>query len=75
MQHKADAAGVALHPHIKTHKSVWIAEQQRKPGARGITVSKPSEGIAFIPGDERDLLLAYPIVHTEALDELLAVAA
>lgn len=74
MQQKADAAGVALRPHIKTHKSVWIAEQQRKLGARGITVSKPSEGIAFILGGERDLLLAYPVVHADTLTELLAVA-
>lgn len=75
MQQKADAAGVTLRPHIKTHKSVWIAEQQRKLGARGITVSKPSEGIAFILGGERDLLLAYPVVHAETLKEFLAVAA
>ncbi len=75
MQKKADAAGVALRPHIKTHKSVWIAAQQRQLGARGITVSKPSEGIAFILGGERDLLLAYPVVHAAALTELLALAA
>jgi len=75
MQQKADAAGVALRPHIKTHKSVWIAGQQRALGARGITVSKPSEGVAFILAGERDLLLAYPIVHADTLAELLAVAA
>ncbi len=74
MQHKADSAGVTLRPHIKTHKSVWIAEQQRRLGARGITVSKPSEGIAFIEGGERDLLLAYPIVHADSLIALLSAA-
>ena len=75
MQQKADTAGVALRPHIKTHKSVWIAAQQRQLGARGITVSKPSEGVAFILGGARDLLLAYPVVHAEALAALLATAA
>ncbi|MBP2195716.1 alanine racemase [Pantoea cypripedii] len=75
MQQKADAAGVALRPHIKTHKSVWIARQQRALGARGITVSKPSEGVAFILGGERDLLLAYPIVYADTLTALLQVAA
>ncbi|WP_343553462.1 alanine racemase [Pantoea sp.] len=74
MQQKADAAGVTLRPHIKTHKSVWIAEQQRNLGARGITVSKPSEGEPFIRGGESDLLLAYPIVHADTLTELLATA-
>lgn len=75
MQEKADAAGVALRPHIKTHKSVWIAEQQRLLGARGITVSKPSEGVAFIEGGARDLLLAYPVVHADALSALLSAGA
>ncbi|UKY36469.1 alanine racemase [Pantoea dispersa] len=75
MQQKADAAGVALRPHIKTHKSVWIAEQQHQLGARGITVSKPSEGVAFVHGGVRDVLLAYPVVHAAALTELLQLAA
>lgn len=74
MQQKADAAGVTLRPHIKTHKSVWIAQQQRRLGAQGITVSKPSEGIAFIHGGERDLMLAYPVVHADTLGEFLATA-
>ncbi|WP_205960950.1 alanine racemase [Pantoea rodasii] len=74
MQQKADTAGVTLRPHIKTHKSVWIAQQQRQLGARGITVSKPSEGVAFVLGGERDLLLAYPVVHADTLTELLTVA-
>ncbi len=63
MQQKAQAAGVALRPHIKTHKSVWIALQQLALGAQGVTVSKPSEGITFIQGGIRDLLLAYPVVQ------------
>lgn len=75
MQQKADEAGVALRPHIKTHKSVWIARQQRALGARGVTVSKPSEGVAFILSGERDLLLAYPVVLPDTLAELLQVAA
>ena len=71
MQLKADAAGVTLRPHIKTHKSVWIAQRQLALGARGITVSKPSEGIRFIQGGIRDLLLAYPVVQAQSVAELL----
>lgn len=71
MQLKADAAGVTLRPHIKTHKSVWIAQCQLALGARGITVSKPSEGIRFIQGGIRDLLLAYPVVQAQSVAELL----
>lgn len=75
MQHKAQAANVTLRPHVKTHKSVMIARQQRELGAQGITVSKPSEAIAFIRGGERDLLLAYPAIKAETLSDLLQVAA
>lgn len=74
MQRKADAAGVTLRPHIKTHKSVWIAQRQLASGARGVTVSKPGEGISFIQGGIRDLLLAYPIVQAQSVAELLHLA-
>ncbi|MGK3143744.1 alanine racemase [Pantoea sp. C2G6] len=75
MQLKANAAGVALRPHIKTHKSVWIAQRQLESGARGVTVSKPSEGISFIAGGVRDLLLAYPVIRPQSVAELLRLAA
>ena len=63
MQRKASAAGVALRPHIKTHKSVWIAQRQLEYGAQGVTVSKPSAGISFLQGGVHDLLLAYPVLQ------------
>jgi D-serine deaminase-like pyridoxal phosphate-dependent protein len=74
MQAKADAAGVKLRPHIKTHKSVLIAHRQQELGADGITVSKPSEGVSFIKGGARDLLLAYPVVKAESVADLLQQA-
>ncbi|WP_413741192.1 alanine racemase [Sodalis sp. RH15] len=74
MQQKADKAGVGLRPHVKTHKSVAIARRQMALGAVGITVSKPSEGVAFIRGGIVDLLLAYPVVEAESLRELLLEA-
>ncbi|PNK62520.1 MULTISPECIES: alanine racemase [Pantoea] len=75
MQEKASRAGVALRPHIKTHKSLYIARRQRSLGACGITVSKPSEGEVFIRGGERDILLAYPIIRAESIAPLLKLAA
>lgn len=74
MQRKANEAGVSLRPHIKTHKSVWIAQRQLALGARGVTVSKPSEGVTFILGGVRDLLLAYPIVQPQSVADLLRQA-
>ncbi|HEY0208948.1 alanine racemase [Acerihabitans sp.] len=74
MQQKAAAAGVALRPHVKTHKSLDIAHRQLALGAVGITVSKPSEGVVFIRGGVRDVLLAYPVIRAATLEPLLAEA-
>jgi len=75
MQEKASRAGVTLRPHIKTHKSLFIARRQRALGACGITVSKPSEGEVFIRGGERDILLAYPVIRAASVATLLKLAA
>ena len=39
MQHLADTNGVALRPHVKTHKSIKIASNQLSLGACGLTVA------------------------------------
>lgn len=75
MQQRAATGNVRLRPHVKTHKSVAIAQQQIALGAVGITVSKPSEGVVFINGGVRDVLLAYPVVQAESVSALFAVAA
>ena len=62
MQATADAQGVALRPHLKTHKSVEIARLQRARGARGVTVAKPEEAEAFAAAGFEDFRLAYCVV-------------
>jgi len=62
MQARADAAGVALRPHVKTHKAAAIAREQRERGARGLTVVKAEEAEAFVRAGFTDLRLAYPVV-------------
>lgn len=71
MQQRADKAGVLLFPHIKTHKSVVLAERQLALGATGITSSKPAEALVFVERGIPSVILAYPIVRAEALDRLL----
>lgn len=59
----ARSAGVALRPHIKTHKTPQIARLQIAAGAVGITCAKVGE--AEIMVDEagvEDVLLAYPVI-------------
>lgn len=43
----ADARGVALRPHVKTHKSPEIARRQVDAGAAGITVATIGEAEVF----------------------------
>jgi D-serine deaminase-like pyridoxal phosphate-dependent protein len=53
--------GLALRPHIKTHKSPRIAAEQLRRGAAGLTCATPREAeVMSDVGD--DLLLAYPPV-------------
>ncbi|RVB80590.1 MULTISPECIES: alanine racemase [unclassified Mesorhizobium] len=75
MQAIADRHGVALRPHIKTHKSVEIARLQLALGAIGVTASKPSEALPFIQAGAPSLLLAFPIIDAERLRGLSALAA
>jgi D-serine deaminase-like pyridoxal phosphate-dependent protein len=62
MQEKADAGGARLRPHIKTHKSPWIARRQQEVGAEGITVATPGEAEAFFEEGFEDLRVAYAVV-------------
>jgi D-serine deaminase-like pyridoxal phosphate-dependent protein len=53
--------GLALRPHIKTHKSPRIAEQQMRRGAVGLTCATPREAEVMSDVSD-DVLLAYPPV-------------
>lgn len=60
MQNRARQLGVALRPHIKTHKSLEIGERQRRAGAQGITVSTFFEAEAFARAGFNDITWAFP---------------
>jgi D-serine deaminase-like pyridoxal phosphate-dependent protein len=62
MAHVARENGVALRPHVKTHKIPGIARQQLEAGASGITVAKPSEAEVMADGGIEDVFIAYPLV-------------
>ncbi len=66
----AARAGVALRPHIKTHKSPAIALRQLELGARGITVAKIGEAEVMADAGIRDIRIAYPIVGEQKLKRL-----
>jgi D-serine deaminase-like pyridoxal phosphate-dependent protein len=53
--------GVALRPHVKTHKTVGLARIQFAHGARGITVGTLGEAEVMADGGIDDIFLAYPL--------------
>jgi len=61
LQTDLDARGIALRPHVKTHKSVRIARMQLDAGARGLTVGTLGEAEVMASAGLRDLFLAYPL--------------
>ncbi len=71
MQDRANTFGVALRPHIKTHKCIEIANHQLELGARGITCSTLYEVDQFVAAGFNDITLAVPLVpaHIEHILE------
>jgi D-serine deaminase-like pyridoxal phosphate-dependent protein len=67
-------AGVALRPHIKTHKLPEIARMQIDRGAVGIQVAKLGEAEVMINAGMTDVLIGYPIVGTSKIARLVALA-
>lgn len=62
MQNLANASGVKLRPHIKTHKMADVVQLQLEHGAQGITVAKLSEAEAMAETGIMDIFIATEIV-------------
>lgn len=70
MQARADAQGVRLRPHIKTHKSTVLARMQREAGARGVTVATVGEAEHFVCAGFDDIRIAYPVIGQNRLERV-----
>jgi D-serine deaminase-like pyridoxal phosphate-dependent protein len=78
MAARAAALGVALRPHIKTHKCLEIGERQRALGAKGITASTLYEARTFAQHGFDDITWAFPVIlsrleDARAVSELAAL--
>jgi 2-dehydro-3-deoxyphosphogluconate aldolase/(4S)-4-hydroxy-2-oxoglutarate aldolase len=62
MQAYCDEHGVALRPHIKTHKLPQLAQLQLDAGAVGITCQKLGEAEVMADAGVEDILLSFPLV-------------
>src|SRR5215470_13057845 len=56
------AAGVALRPHTKTHKSAWIARRQLRLGAAGVCAAKVGEAEVLVQAGIEDVLITTDLV-------------
>jgi len=66
MARLAESAGVALRPHVKTHKSPDLARRQTARGAQGLCTATVREATVFAGHGFRDILVAYPILGVAA---------
>jgi D-serine deaminase-like pyridoxal phosphate-dependent protein len=75
MQQYCDAHGIALRPHVKTHKLVPIARLQLAAGAAGIACQKLGEAEVMVGAGMGDVLVTFPLVGEHKLRRLGALAA
>ncbi|MDP9836517.1 D-serine deaminase-like pyridoxal phosphate-dependent protein [Neorhizobium huautlense] len=64
----------ALHPHIKTHKSLEIARLQKENGAAGFTTARPYEAAMLLRDGLFPVTLAYPLLNPQIIAGLLREA-
>ena len=72
MQAEANARGIRLRPHSKTHKSPLVAKWQIDRGAIGICCAKLGEAEVFAEAGITDIRLPYPLNPTNA-DRVIAL--
>ena len=75
MQRYADAQGVALRPHTKTHKAPYIAKLQAEVGARGVAVAKVGEAEVMAEAGLNDILIANEPVGRMKLQRIAHLSA
>ena len=74
VQAACDAVGLANRPHIKTHKSPFLARLQVAAGAKGITCQKIGEAEVMVDGGLDDILISYNLLGEEKMNRLGALA-
>jgi D-serine deaminase-like pyridoxal phosphate-dependent protein len=72
-QAHADAHGIKLRPHIKTHKLPFFAKMQQEAGAVGITCQKLGEAEVMADSGLTDIFLPYNILGEAKLARLMAL--
>ena len=69
-QDHLDKLGLAMRPHVKTHKLPYFAKRQIELGAVGLTCQKLGEAEAMADAGVEDIFLPYNILGQSKLDRL-----
>src|SRR5688572_193316 len=56
--------GISLRPHVKTHKSSFVARQQVASGAAGLACATPRE-VEVMSSVTNNILLAHPLLGSK----------
>ena len=73
MQHKADALGLKLRPHIKTHRMPYFAKLQMEAGACGIACAKIGEAEVMADHGIGDIFIANEVIGEDKYERLKAL--
>jgi D-serine deaminase-like pyridoxal phosphate-dependent protein len=70
----ARTCGVALRPHIKTHRIPEFAQSQIEYGAAGIAVAKVSQAEVMVGAGIADIQIAAPVMGEDKIERVIALA-
>jgi D-serine deaminase-like pyridoxal phosphate-dependent protein len=73
-QEHCSAHGIAMRPHIKTHKMPPVAHMQVEAGAVGLTCAKLGEAEIMASAGLDDLMIAFPIWGADKVRRLIELA-
>ena len=73
MQQKADALGLKLRPHIKTHRMPYFAKLQMEAGACGIACAKIGEAEVMADHGIGDIFIANEVIGEDKYERLKAL--
>jgi len=65
---------INLRPHIKTHKTPFLAHKQIEAGAIGITCQKLSEAEVMVEAGIKDILISNEVVGEQKIKRLVALS-
>ncbi len=74
LQMASEAAGLAVRPHIKAHKTPQIAHMQIRAGAVGVTAAKLGEAEAMADAGIEDIFIANELIGPTKMRRLVALA-